>query len=56
MQAAECSCNKEIRLWDASARLLTHLLIFGQALLGLGELIALSLLRHGLIIVGSHVE
>lgn len=33
-----------------------HLLVLGQALLGLRELIALSLLRHGLVVVGGHVE
>lgn len=35
---------------------LTHLLVLGHALLGLGQLVALSLLRHGVfIVVGGHV-
>jgi hypothetical protein len=35
---------------------LTHVLVFSQTLLGLGELVALSLLRHVVILlVGSHV-
>lgn len=32
----------------------THLLVLSQTLLGLGELVALSLLGHGIIIVRSH--
>jgi len=32
----------------------THLLVLGQALLGLGELVALRLLGHGVVVVGSH--
>lgn len=31
----------------------THLLVLSQALLRLGELVALSLLGHGIIIVGG---
>lgn len=33
----------------------THLLILSQTLLGLGELVTLSLLGHSIFIVGSHV-
>ena len=33
----------------------THLFVLGQAVLGLGELVTLSLLRHGVIIVGGHL-
>jgi hypothetical protein len=39
-----------------TSRRLTHLLILGQALLGLRQLVALSLIGHGIIIVGGHVE
>lgn len=32
----------------------THLLVLGHTLLGLGERVALGLVGHGFIIVGSH--
>lgn len=33
---------------------LTHLLVLGQGLLGLRELVALRLLGHNIVVVGSH--
>ena len=33
---------------------LTHLFVLGEGLLGLGELVALRLLGHGVVVVGSH--
>lgn len=37
-------------------RFLTHLLVLGERLLGLGELVALSLLGHGIFVVRGHCD
>lgn len=36
---------------ESNIRRLTHLLVLSHALLGLGELVALSLLRHGVFVM-----